>query len=224
MEVLAKLNKKFTENLQSASPYVGTDLTDADLIARAIAEMGQILRDAGSLNPGQKEIATITNEVFADMVLSLYLCACGMDRPAQGVLRRALELGLAVVYLWDLPHEFWGWKSHDCDLNFGDMIEHISKDKYKSFLSSVNSTYSGNDIFDYSEARRLYRLLSNTVHGKLTTHAAQLSNRFQFDPDIWTEHCQLVRRVGKVVLESYLARFFEHSRELSRRIPAIAKL
>ena len=56
------------------------------------------------------------DEVFADVVSSIYLSACGLDKPAQMILRRALEVGAATVYVWDLPHVFSGWKEHDEDL------------------------------------------------------------------------------------------------------------
>ncbi len=223
-DVLTKLGTKFNENLQKATKAADTTATKADLFARAIAEMGEILREDTQLPAAQKEIATIPDEVFADMVLSLYFGACGLDSPAHSVLRRALELGIAVVYLWDLPHCFWGWKSHDADLIFGDMVDHLAKPQYKSYVASLNSSYQLRDIFEYSEARRLYRLLSNTVHGKISTHAAQLPNRFQFDTNSWHSHCALVNRVGAVILDSFRSRFFHSGPELLKRLPAVATL
>lgn len=194
------------------------------MLARAISEIGEILRENSQLPAAQKEIATLPDEIFADMVMSLYFGACALDSPAHSVLRRALELGIAVVYLWDLPHCFWGWKSHDIDLNFGDMVDHLAKPQYKSYVASLDSAYQLRDIFDYSEARKLYRMLSNTIHGKISTHAAQLPNRFQFDATSWHSHCELVSRVGGVVLDSFKSRFFHSVPELLRRLPAVATL
>ncbi len=221
---LTKLGAKFNENLQKATKAADTTATKVDLFARAIAETGEILREDKQLSSAQKEIAIIPDEVFADIVLSMYFGACGLDNPAHNVLRRALELGVAVVYLWDLPHCFWGWKCHDVDLNFGDMVDHLAKPQYKSYMAALDSSYQLSDIFDYSEARNLYRLLSNTVHGKISTHAAQLPNRFQFDTNSWQSHCALVSRVGAVVLNSFKSRFFYSVPELLKRLPAVATL
>jgi len=48
------------------------------------------------------------DEIFADSICSAHFAACGLDLPAQMVLPRVLDLGVGAVYLWDLPHVFWG--------------------------------------------------------------------------------------------------------------------
>jgi hypothetical protein len=224
MQILADLNNKFSENLARLMSENGSTLSDIDLKARAIAEIGEILSKKESLQISQSEIALIFHEVFSDLVLSVYFTGCALDKPAQTVLRRALELGIAIVYLWDLPHVFWGWKSHDYDLNFNDMLEHLSKEGYESFLASLNTNYHGENLFEYSEAKRLYRVLSNTIHGKITTHESNLPDRFSYNKQDLQNNLELIRRVQAILLQLFKKRFANCFAEVERRIPAISKV
>lgn len=220
MQVLTELESKFRDNLNRFIAQGDNTAKDINLRARAVAAIGQVASRAEGLQPHQTEITLIFAEVFSDMVLSMYFTACALDKPAQSVLRRALELGTAIVYIWDLPHVFWGWKSHDSDLNFHEMIEFLSKDSYKSFLTSLNVSYM-DSIFDYSEARRLYRILSNTVHGKIATHESNLPDRFSHNPEDCKANMDLILRVQKVLLTLYKNRFPDYFLEISKMIPAI---
>ena len=224
MQVLTQLDSKFHDNLNTFLAQGNTACKEIDIKARAIAAIGQIASKAERLQPNQSEITLIFGEVFSDIIVSVYFTACALDRPAQSVLRRALELGVAIVYLWDLPHAFWAWKMHDSDLNFNEMLEHLSKDGYKSFLSSLKSQYRGDEVFDYSEARRLYRILSNTIHGKITTHESNLPDSFSYNPDDCKYNLDLINRVQKILLHLFEIRFPDYFLEMVNRIPAITTM
>lgn len=220
--VLLKLEEKFKENLTASITLEKEAYTKAEIDARAFAVLGQIIAEDNKLSACQKEIVPIFDEVFADVVLSLYFAGCGLERPAQSVLRRSFELGIAIIYLWDLPHDFYGWKKHDSDLNFNEMIEHLTKDSYRTYLASLNPSYIGDELFDEKDARKLYRNLSNTVHGKITTHTAYLPNRFSHNPSAWYNHIELVERIMIILMNLSSKRFFAYFPELKKRIPAFS--
>ncbi len=220
MQALIELESKFRDNLDKFIKQGDNAYKEIDLKARAIAAIGQVASKAEGIQPHQTETTLVFAEVFSDMVLSMYFTACALDKPAQSVLRRSLELGIAIVYIWDLPQAFWGWKAHDYDLNFNEMIEHLSKDSYKSFLASLDIQYT-DGLFEHSEARRLYRVLSNTVHGKIVTHESNLPDRFSHNTKDCRANLDLILRVQRVLLRLYKNRFPAYFLEMSRMIPAI---
>lgn len=220
-DVLVKLGEKFKQNLLDCLPLEKEIYARADIKARAFAALGQIISEDSGLSHSQQEIVLIFDEVFADVVISLHFSACALSRPAESVLRRALELGMAIVYLWDLPHAFWGWKAHDVDLNFNEMVEHLTGESYRTYLASLDATYAHEPLFDEKDAKKLYRMLSNTIHGKITSHAAYLPNRFAHDPAAWRQHLDLVERVLTVLIKLSSKRFFAYYPELTKRMPAL---
>lgn len=224
MQLLAELNDRFCENLNKFLPEGRDACKEIDLKARAIAEIGQVASNTQGLQTHQRDIVPIFSEVFSDVILAVYFTACALDKPAQSVLRRALELGVAIVYLWDLPHSLWGWKSHDIDLNFNDMVDHLSKDGYRSFVVSLNPHYDGSNLVDHAEVKRLYRILSNTIHGKISTHESRLQDRFSYNAADWKMNLGLINRVETVLLRLFEKRFFDYFTETATRIPAINAL
>jgi len=117
--VMTSLHSKFDENFKSAMGGSHPLLAKAELKARGVNEVAEVLRSSKDLTRTQEEILAIFDEVFADLVTSTYLASLALDKPARMLLRRALELGVAIVYLWDMPHLYWMWKSHDADLRCG---------------------------------------------------------------------------------------------------------
>lgn len=224
MNILTELDSKFSANLNAFLSKNETECKTIDLRARAIAAIGEIVSEKACSQPSHIEISLIFDEVFSDMILSVYFTGCALDKPAHTVLRRALELGIAIVYLWDLPHAFWGWKSHDSDLNFNEMIEHLAKDSYKSFLSSLNPTYAATNTFDYSKARRQYRILSNTIHGKISTHESKLPDRFSHNPQDVITNLDLISEIQTNLLYLFRMRFSACFAEMESKIPSISTL
>ena len=80
--------------------------------------------------------------------------------------------------MWDLPCKFWGWKNHDKDLNFNEMLEYLTDNSFKTYIENMNCNYKGEEIFNQSAAQNVYRRLSNTTHGKISTFESNLPLRF----------------------------------------------
>jgi hypothetical protein len=224
MQIVSNLNSKFGDNLKSFLADNPSTCQELDLRARAIAAIGQVASENSALQPSQIEIVQIFDEVFSDIILSIYFTACALDKPAQSNLRRALELGTAIIYLWDLPHAFWAWKVHDSDLNFNDMLDHLSKEGYKTFLTSLNSKYPDDVPFDYHAVKRLYRALSNTIHGKISTHVSNLPDRFSYRSADCQYNLELIASVQEVLLRLFKRRFPDYFACMVSRIPAVSQL
>ena len=220
-QILLELNSKFSATLKSS---IETDVglcSRAELKARAIIETAEILKSTSHLSPSAKATLCIYDEVFADTICSVYFAGCALDKPAQMLLRRALELGFASVYLWDLPQRFWGWKDHDKDLNFNEMLEYFSTEAYKTFLKIENPLYDGADLVDFARARDLYRILSNVVHGKIANFESTLPDRFQHNPVDWKKHLQNVVEVEDILIDLWQARFEAVRKELYIKLPQL---
>lgn len=98
----------------------------------------------------------------------MYLCSIGLIVQARMSVRRAFELGLATVYMWDLPHEYWGWRRGDEDLRFSAMVAHLNSGGFLESLKHLRGVESVQPICDQAEFQSIYRELSNTVHGKIS--------------------------------------------------------
>lgn len=81
------------------------------------------------------------------------------------------------------------------------MLEHFSKDGYRSYIKSVNTDYNNEDILQFKDAKRLYRILSNTVHGKITTFESNLPKRYSHQEEDWRAFLQMAEEVEDIVLE-----------------------
>lgn len=222
--IFGKLMAKFAANLDQSLKISIPQLSGAELKARACAEVGRILSQSQGLTSTQREITCMFNEIFGDLVCSLCFAGCALDRPAQMVLRRVLELGIGTVYLWDLPHVFWGWKRHDHDLNFNAMLQHLTSDEYKTYISFANPRFSGTQLLDQAEARKVYRDLSNAVHGKLSTFESLLSDRFTHTQKDWQAHLALTQTVEDLLLELWKNRFQEVEQDLPSAVPQLGTM
>ena len=206
-EVWQALNAKFSSNLTIALSQESELCSRAELQARAIPVVATILSKNLQASNWQRDALVMFDEVFADVICSIYLAASGLDKPAQMLLRRALEVGVATVYLWDLPHIFWGWKNDDKDLNFNEMLVHLGSSGYDSFVKSENPSCSGSGLLDAPRARELYRKLSNIVHGKMTDFESVLPDRFQHSPIDWKTHLEQVCEVEGILIRIWQNRF-----------------
>jgi hypothetical protein len=219
--ILSDLNAKFCKNLGLALSQEGPLASTAELQARAIPIVAKILSRHLELTAWQREALCMFDEVFADVICSIYLSACGLDKPAQMILRRALEVGAATVYVWDLPHLFWGWKDHDKDLNFNEMLEHFSTQGFQSFVRSQNPHLKSREVLDTTLARLLYRKLSNIIHGKMTTFESLLPDKFQYSRDDWRLRLEEVCEVEQILLELWENRFRCVSEHLLNDFPQL---
>lgn len=221
VKIFIELQKKLNSNLEFSLGEKVEKICQVEIKARAFAIVCQALQKKHNISQSQQEILKIFDEVFVDVVISVYLAGCSLDKPSQTLLRRVLELGVAIIYLWDMPHLFWAWKCHDKDLSFNTMIEHIDSNGYKSFVSSENSGVNVKNLFDIEEAKQLYRELSNTVHGKFSTFESILPDRFKHSSSDWNKHLVLVEKVQDLLLTLWKNRFSDTFFELRDKLPSI---
>jgi len=205
--ILRRLASHFSANLDSALSTAVAEVSRVEMKARCLTSVGTVLKDQCATNETQREIAKIYDEVFADCVCSIYLAGQGLDRPAQLVLRRVLELGVAAVYLWDVPHEYWGWRQYDKDLSFSEMTEHLSAPAYLRYVAAMNEREDAIPIFEVTLARNEYRALSNTVHGKIATFETGIADRFHHSDEDWKTHLGRVEAIQNLLLDAARGRF-----------------
>jgi len=216
---LSKLHAKFGGNLAA------TLADDAGFVA-AETKIRSFVIVRGLLPTGAShhaELARLFDELFADDITSLYLGAVGLHMPARMLLRRVLELGVAVVYLWDLPHEFWGWREHDRNLSFTAMLQHLSAPDYLSYIKRDNPAFDSGMVIDSAAAEKTYRILSNTVHGKIAEFDAPLPDRFNYQTEEWRSHLALVNSVSDLLVVLWKKRFSVVAAELEKRLPQLLR-
>lgn len=221
--VFRDLDSKFSANLDSSLSTFSDVVHRIDIKARACTTFSRLLHRTNGLTTAQKELLGIFDELFADVIISIYLAGCALDRPAQMLLRRALELGVAAVYLWDMPHIFWAWRDHDKDLSFAEMVDHFNTPGYQTLISFEHTNGSQPEI-DVSAIKKIYRSLSNTVHGKMATFESALPDRFNHNHIDWKSHLALVEDVQDVILGLWQYRFPHLFSELDKEMPQITRL
>lgn len=224
LDVFRKLATQFQKNFAEALSAQMPEVSRVELKSRCLSSVGELLRDKSAVSDTQKQIAAIYDEIFADCVCSIYLAAQGLDKPAQLVLRRILELGLAAIYLWDQPHLFWGWKDFDEDLSFTEITGYLSAQSYLRFVASENGTTEPNQLFNVTLARNEYRALSNTVHGKFSTFESPLLDRFRHSDVDWKAHLARLEAIQDLLLMIAKTRFTVVRENLSIVQPQIIHL
>lgn len=137
--LLTTLHSKFAANLVALEPEVIQLIEIIDLKSRAIDGASVELQRIHFTSDAHKlQCAFLIQEVFADLCQAMYLLAIGLVVPARMSTRRALELGVAVLYMWDLPHEYWAWAKHDEDLSFSKMVDHLGSPGYISLIAATS--------------------------------------------------------------------------------------
>jgi hypothetical protein len=80
-EVLRRLHVKFSANFEQAIACCAPELERVDIRARALAECGVELSKTPGLTSSQLQLSKATEEVFADLVASLYVASIGLEDP-----------------------------------------------------------------------------------------------------------------------------------------------
>ena len=222
-KILLELEFKFKGNLEQSMLQNKDCLGRLFIKSRAISEIGLILKEIDGIRKDQIEILKIFDEIFADVITSIYFAGSALDKPAQMVLRRAFEMGVAIVFLWDLPHMFYAWKKHDQDLNFNEMLKHLTDKGYLSYLDDCISFNDKSQFLRVEELQKIYGKLSNTIHGKISTFETNLKDRFQHNDSDWSDHLFLVETVLDEIINVLLKRF-DVKAKLNQKIPAFEKL
>lgn len=179
-----------------------------DLNSRIISEIRSILSADYCDSESQKRICEeILEEVFTDFSIAMYLCAIGLIVPARMSIRRAFELGLATIYMWDLPHEYWGWRHQDQDLSFSAMVTHLNSIGYLEYIAQLQRVKSVPPICNQSKFQSIYRELSNTVHGKISELPPLSPERFSQDKNGIEKHLKQTADAQNIIIQLLFARF-----------------
>lgn len=206
---MIQLNQKFNGNFTDWTSVSDLKLERSFTGLHCIATIGEILSGRSS-STHHKICCKIYDEIFSDGASSIYLAANAMDKPANIVLRRILELGLAAIYLWDMPHAAYSWNLHNHDLSFTEMVNHINS---KGYISYINSENESNiiELISSSRTQSIYGKLSDIVHGKITTFESSLPDRFTFVEKEWHQFIQLFDEVVFILIKAAISRFnIEH--------------
>lgn len=148
----------------------------------------------------------IFDEIIADISSCIFLSACAIDKPAHIILRRVLELGIASVYLWDMPHAVYGWQEHDQDLSYTEMLKHISSESYTTYIQRQHELMDKSCLINYAFCQKVYGSLSDIVHGKINSFETDLPNRFSYDEDDWLGFVDLAEKVLGIIINANISR------------------
>lgn len=205
-DVMKDLNEKFNGNFNEWRSISEKNIDITFIGLRSVAAVGEILADR--VTSMHHDICRkIYDEIFSDGTCAVYLAANAMDKPANIVLRRVLELGVAAIYLWDMPHKAFSWGLPSQDLSFTEMVNHINSKGYLSYVINENKYGSVLEILPSSRVQEIYGKLSDVVHGKITTFESSMPNRFVFDKDKWDNFIVLVNEVVRILVSAYVLRF-----------------
>ncbi len=217
---MIELNQKFNGNFNDWSSTQNARLHKSFVNLNCIAAIGVHLHE-NHTSLHHTICCKIYDEIFSDGVSSIYLATNAMDKPARIVLRRILELGLAAIYLWDMPHMAYSWNHHDQDLSFTEMLNHINSKGYLSFVNDENSS-DLEQLIPSTRAQKIYSDLSDTVHGKITTFESSLPDRFTFSEHKWQQFIKLFEEVTDMLASTFINRF-DVIEEVYREVPLARK-
>lgn len=220
--ILQELKEKFDQNFDCWLKQDNVDIKRIFLLARAISVVGQILNERVS-SKHHKRCCQIFDEIFSDIISATYLASCAIDKPANIVSRRVIELGVAVIYLWDMPHIFYSWVYNDHDLSFSEMITHINSNGYRLHVEDETGNHLEGELLNSTKFKKYYAELSDIVHGKINSFESNLPNRFIFCEKDWAIFSGKINDILDELLKAYLKRF-DISKELINRLPAITKI
>lgn len=217
-EIVIELNAKFVENFAQWKSLKEPMLDRIFTGLYCISAVGEILNTRKTLKH-QEICCKIYDEIFADGVSSIYLTTIAMDKPASIVLRRILELGVAAVYLWDMPHKAFAWKEHDGDLSFSEMISHLNSKGFTTYVTQETGAILPTvELISAVDAQRLYGKLSDIVHGKITTFETIIPDRFIFNEGDWKAFVSIAEEVIFLLLNLFIHRY-SIKNEIISKIP-----
>jgi hypothetical protein len=219
---MVELNQKFNGNFEKWKVLGEKNIGNTFLSLQCVALVGEIL---GKRKHSKHHdiCCKIYDEIFSDGVAALYLASNAMDKPANIVLRRVFELGLAALYLWDMPHMAFSWDQHDQDLSFSEMLSHINSKGYISYVNEENNSCVEGELISSKRAQEIYGILSDIVHGKIATFESSMADRFKFVKGDWEDFVKLIEEVVLMLLKAYLDRF-DLEEEIFEKLPQAKKM
>jgi len=205
-QILEELNHKFNENFKEWGSLHDHNLERSLAGLHSIAAIGEAL-ETRKISRHHDICCKIFDEIFSDGVSSIYLASNAIDKPACIVLRRVLELGVASIYLWDMPHMAFSWNQHDHNLSFNEMLKHLNSPGYISFVNIENNVHIESELIPSTRANAIYGDLSNIVHGKMATFETSMPERFTFVNSDWDQFVKLIDEVVALLVKALLLRF-----------------
>lgn len=223
-DLLCALHAKFGQNTEAMEDEAWALLDRIDLNSRIISEIRAALSREYCDTEWQTKLCTeLLEEVFSDFSLAMYLSTIGLIVQARMSVRRAFELGLATVYMWDLPHEYWGWRRGDEDLSFSVMVAHLNSGGYFEYLKHLRGVESVSPICDQTKFQNIYRELSNTVHGKISGLPPLSPERFLPDRNGVKEHLELEAKAQDATIALLFGRFSGLQADIEAIFPQIKR-
>jgi hypothetical protein len=223
-QLLSNLHDNFGKNLANIDLTTKSLLESIDLNSRTISEIRNRLSLNCSNSDTQQAICSdVLDEVFTDFSIAMYLCTIGLIVPARMSARRGFELGLAAVYMWDLPHQYWGWRKDDVDLGFSEMVTHLNSKGYQAYLAHLASKSDSKTICNQRRFQETYRALSNTVHGKFGDLPPLSPSRFVSEKNGVAKHLELIAEAQALVIELLLGRFDKLASEVHSALPILKR-
>lgn len=221
-ELFDDLHKKFGANLVDASRFHEL-AAPHECRARVIRHVG-VLIGRQAVADHQKLISGYFDEIFGDMVCSLYFSFIGLDIPGRMMLRRALELCLAGISYWDNPAAFWAWNSKNRDISFTELEEFLGGQGYAKFLESEGCSEPQLVLSSIKVLRKQFGLLSNVVHPKPYNFETSSSAKYTFVEDDLRTSLEMLESVQCPLLRILLCRFPMLHKELYVAFPTIDEL
>lgn len=223
-DLLGALHDKFSDNLDKAVDASSAPILERiDLNSRIISAFKAALIKEYKEDAHKVGCAEILDEVFSDFAIAMYLNSIGLIVPARMSTRRAFELGLSVVYMWDMPQEYWGWKKCDQDLSFSVMVAQLNSSGYQEYIKQLRGESENSCFCDQASFQRLYRILSNTVHGKISDLPALAPERFSTVTNGLLEHLELIVNTQDAVICLLFGRFSELEKTIRTIFPQIKR-
>lgn len=220
-DIMIELHEKFDDNFSEWIKLEDARLEKTFIYLQCITSTGEILRK-NHTSKHHDICCRIYDEIFSDGVSALYLASNAMDKPANAILRRILELGVAALYLWDMPHMAHSWNSYDQDLSFSEMLNHINSDGYIAYLNSENSSFIDKQLLPSKKLQKIYGNLSDVVHGKITTFESSMPDRFKFVVEEWVIFISLIEEVLEVLVKGFSIRY-DIKEQLIDHVPRVKK-
>lgn len=220
-DIMIELHKKFDDNFNEWKHVENIKLDRTLIFLNGTAAVGELLSKK-STSKHHDICCKIYDEIFSDGASALYLASISMDKPANIVLRRILELGVAALYLWDMPHMAHSWNSYDQDLSFTEMLNHINSKGYLEYVGFENSITIENELLPSKQLQKIYGNLSDIVHGKITTFESSMPERFKFVEQEWVEFSNSIEEILEVLLKAFITRY-DFQDEILNQVPKIKK-
>ena len=155
-----------------------------------------------------EKIKNVLNEVFHDLISSVYMASNGMYRNAYICLRSAIELALSLLYFMDHNYDFLLWQKNNYDVKWSVLNNNevgVLSNKY------LNLFVDGIDFSEFiKKVELVYHSCSEYVHGKYEFMQTNFMNmpikydeeNFKKWGDCWIEEVKMINVLFSIRLNN----------------------